>query len=286
MFYSNCANLIYLLNEKSFSFNTVVTQQQQIQKQSSTSDDLVLQHQHHPHYHHHHGTTIRINIWSGSPNNSFKSHAECHPVCVSHFENDMQMKATQNDHRHMNPLMVPLLRCWRRQKHLGVQATSATINSSLSAAPEKNTACKITYIAPCGRYLHSIAELQRYLLVYTRSQLSVDMFTFEREVRINRQFVANPASISYTTKDITKGREKRAAISCVNTVDRSIPDPKISYMAQCSSPLLSSLQQGPLDCCDCKNNCEDVEKCACWLRPRDAASQLAASLGHEQVNVK
>ena len=167
----------------------------------------------------------------------------------------------------MNPLSIPLLRGWLRQKNL---------------LGDDTTTCTITYMTPCGRYLSSLSELQRYLLVYTHSQLSVDMFTFERYLSINKQFDIVPSFV--LTDDITRGLEKRAAISCVNTVDRLKPDPKIRYMAQFSSPLVSSsLQQGLLDCCDCKNDCADVEKCACWLRTRYSAEQLAASLSHDQV---
>ena len=216
----------------------------------------------------HHGTTQSIDLpdWDRT-HDLFKLHEKCDRACVSDRETSMNTQATLSEYRHMNSLLIPLLRGWLRQKNL---------------LGEDTTMCRITYMAPCGRSLTSVSELQRYLLVDTHSHLQVDMFTFEREVRLDRYFVTAPSSF-VITDDITKGREKRAAISCVNTVDRSKPDPKVSYMAQFSSPLVDSLQQDQLDCCACKNNCEDVEKCACWLRTRDSASHLASSLGHDQV---
>ena len=81
----------------------------------------------------------------------------------------------------------------------------------------------VNYMAPCGRVLRSISELDRYLFV-TDSKLTIDMFSFDVKLYTNREFVANRSgqSCRLAIDDISMGGE-RVPISCVNCVDDSEP---------------------------------------------------------------
>ena len=75
-------------------------------------------------------------------------------------------------------------------------------------------------MAPCGRVLRSIGELDRYLFL-TNSKLTIDMFSFDTKINTNREFEANAKYVK--ADDITLGNEC-VPISCVNCVDTSRPD--------------------------------------------------------------
>lgn len=160
-----------------------------------------------------------------------------------------------NHIKHVNPLLMPQFHGWQRL----VKCQSKTINSG-----SKKT---ISYMAPCGRTLRSIAEVDRYL-VLTNSKLTIDFFSFDATVLSNREFEGNARFLKID--DLSIGREKMP-ISCVNCVDETRPD-DFEYLAK-RTPLKGvplRVDHSQLDGCNCTDNCRDRMKCSCWRKTFEA----------------
>jgi histone-lysine N-methyltransferase SETDB1 len=178
----------------------------------------------------------------------FVSHP-CTKACVAKWESGF------DSIRYINPLLMPALNGWQRE------ICNQSKNSS------SGTKKWINYIAPCGRMLRSTGEVDKYLS-QTDSRLTIDMFSFDYYILINREYEANARFLK--KEDITEGKEN-VHISCVNCVDNVEP-PKFKYSAVRIAGKGVPLDIDPtkMDGCDCVDNCRDRLKCACWRKTFEA----------------
>lgn len=174
---------------------------------------------------------------------------ECHYDCVTRWE----VKLKKAD----NPLLVPLLNGWLR-------LISTKSNVSRIVAQTKS----IFYVAPCGKRLRTIEDCELYLSL-TNSLLTSDMFSFDLNVKPNREFRSRAKY--FRLSDATNGKE-RVPVACVNSVDYKKP-PEFNYTSSLISDDIDlSENSDNLDCCDCTDNCNDRSKCACWQKTLKFAS--------------
>ena len=174
----------------------------------------------------------------------FKPHA-CSQTCVASFE-------TQTHHiKHVNPLLIPMMHGW--QRHIIFSA--------------RNKFKFVNYMAPCGRWLRTTSEIDKYLYLVD-SVLTIDMFSLEYSIQTHREFEANAKFLKI--EDVANGLENMQ-ISCVNCVDEFMPE-DYEYSAH-RRPLKDvPLKIDPelMECCNCEDNCRDRLKCACWRKTFEA----------------
>lgn len=149
-------------------------------------------------------------------------------------------------HKDVSPLLYPILQGWNR---LVVKQRRKT-----------NTKCEIIYVAPCGLRLRNIEEVFQYI-VDTESSLEIDCFSYEPGIDVSHEW--EPFKRILFLEDITNS-EENVKISCVNSLDDSTPM-KLCYsnVRLPTEHVPLNLDQGFLVCCDCKDNCQGREKCAC-----------------------
>ena len=82
-------------------------------------------------------------------------------------------------------------------------------------------------------------------------------------------------SQTFLILDISNGQEERVLISCVNSIDTSLPE-YVEYTTQRIPREGVDLNLDPsfLVCCDCTNDCQDKEKCACWQLTLQVLNQV------------
>ena len=89
-------------------------------------------------------------------------------------------------------------------------------------------------------------------------KLNLDLFSFDSNIRIDREFIANDTFLHIN--DISKGKEK-IPISCVNSIDQEVPDIENFEYSIIRKPLDKSvpLNTDPnlLEGCKCEDNCQD-----------------------------
>ena len=179
---------------------------------------------------------------------AYKPHA-CTRACVAKYEVSIE------NVKNLNPLLMPLLHGWQR--------LICTQKKTLRVGSKK----WIGYMGPCGRTLRNTAEVDRYLML-TDSKLTLDQFSFDYFIHVNREYEANARFLK--REDITN-KSEAVPISCVNCVDYSEPD-KIHYSAT-RKPLEGvplNTTEDFLDGCECTDNCRDRSKCACWRKTFEA----------------
>jgi hypothetical protein len=108
----------------------------------------------------------------------------CTSSCISKYESDFTKV------RSINPLLTPILHGWQRQ----ICHQSKTISVGAKRW--------VNYITPCGRMIRNTNEVDRYLN-FTNSKLTIDMFTFDESIRIDREYEANAKNLKI--EDITDG---------------------------------------------------------------------------------
>jgi hypothetical protein len=127
------------------------------------------------------------------------------------------------------------------------------------------------YQAPCGRPLHSYSEIFAFLKV-TDCCLSVDQFVLDSQIPLFRAHL--PLRVWYYLPDLSRGKEC-LAVQAVNEYSISaLPD--FEYVQGMRfegdsghlKEQISSELTGDKVCCDCRDNCEDSEKCACQVKSR------------------
>ena len=111
----------------------------------------------------------------------------CTSSCISKYESDFTKV------RSINPLLTPILHGWQRQ----ICHQSKTISAGAKRW--------VNYITPCGRMIRNTNEVDRYLN-FTNSKLTIDMFTFDESIRIDREYEANAKNLKI--EDITDGKLK------------------------------------------------------------------------------
>lgn len=82
------------------------------------------------------------------------------------------------DYKGLNPLEIPFHGGWSRFLYKS----------------SKNSKSMIVYSTPCGRRLSSMLEIERFL-DSTNCLLTTDLFSFDVEIVINREFRAEKVSI-------------------------------------------------------------------------------------------
>ena len=172
----------------------------------------------------------------------FKKHA-CSPRCVE----NPGYKYKEEEHRDVNTLLIPIILGWDRQVSAGVVGKAKRSKS-------------VMYTAPCGRRLRNLDEVHRYLRI-TKSCLEIDFFNYDWFLKIYD--VWEPIKINTSIMDLSYGQENNK-ISCVNSVDKSYPE----YMEYSTVRIPKGkvhINTDPefLVGCDCVDDCQDKESCAC-----------------------
>lgn len=182
----------------------------------------------------------------------YKPH-ECSPRC-----GDSRRVTHLNG---VSPLVKPLLLGWERLCVNKVGAFNFRMGS-------------VIYKTPCALRLTNMDEVFDYLLT-VNSNLSVDCFTFNVDIKCLDEFVQQRCNTRI--KDISEGKEA-VPVPCVNYVDSSFPTNfKYSTKRIITKGVPLNLDPDFLSKCDCEDDCQDKEKCACW--------QLTIS-GAEKIGMK
>ncbi|KAM7533240.1 hypothetical protein Aperf_G00000126347 [Anoplocephala perfoliata] len=150
------------------------------------------------------------------------------------------------NYKGLNPLEIPLRAGWTR--------------AYIKATPAAAFRDVIVYMAPCGRQIRCFSELEHFLY-QTNSQLTSDLFTFDKEVKIDEEFCCEKAFIRIA--DISYKKEN-VPIPCVNSLDNESP----TYMDYTThripfGKVKVDEDPGFMVCCDCTDNCRDKTRCAC-----------------------
>jgi histone-lysine N-methyltransferase SETDB1 len=190
---------------------------------------------------------------------------QCSPLCMddTKFLYDENKIITKDEKlKHFNPLLVPVILGWKRQitKHKNFGKRS------------------VYYVSPCGRRLRNLEEIHRYLRV-THSTLEIDFFNFEWYVQVYKFFT--PERKFYQIDDISYGKEN-VQVSCVNSLDNNYPEyVEYSTVRLPQKNVDIPMSEGFLTCCDCTDDCQDKDRCACWQL---TISSTAASNPDATVN--
>jgi hypothetical protein len=173
----------------------------------------------------------------------------CTISCVNRYEENLDFI------NHVNPLLIPMMHGWQRQIH---HQSRAALN---------NIRKRVNYVAPCGRMLRTITEVDKYLAM-TDSKITLDKFSFDIYIHTDREFEGKTKGLKI--EDIAAGKEPMP-ISCVNSVDDEIPE-KFEYSSE-RTPLVGVpliIDESTMDGCDCTDGCRDRMKCSCWRKTFEA----------------
>lgn len=160
----------------------------------------------------------------------------CSPLCLP----------SQPSLSHHSPLSKPLLTCWERQ-----------------IVRQKHNRW-IQYKAPCGRRLRNMNEIRLYLII-TKCILNVDNFDFDVSIQVLHAYdVIDKNLCPLYIADMAEGKEGMK-IPVINAFDNTRP-PDLVYSAARIPMKGVHINTDPdfLACCDCKDDCADKSKCACF----------------------
>ncbi|KAG9491840.1 hypothetical protein GDO78_000372 [Eleutherodactylus coqui] len=180
----------------------------------------------------------------------YKKH-RCEQMCLSNVNPYFNKRE--------NPLKFPVMCQFQRQ-----HAKSSVISRPLD----------VIYKAPCGKSLRNFDDVYSYLFETKCRFLSLDHFSFDTYLQLDRYFVKNQAV--FQEADISKDAELVPVPLC-NEIDNSRPAP-FTYR---KSPWprgysINNFTDLFLGCCDCTDDCSDVSKCACLqLTARKLGKNLA-----------
>lgn len=164
---------------------------------------------------------------------------QCGPSCMD------WVKFEQANRRGINPLSLPILFGFERQ--------------TLRLKGKRS----IMYRGPCGRRIRNMVEMHRYLRL-TKSTMGLELFDFDYWVHVLDEFHLDKSMLCTHVEDISYGREN-TPVPCVNEINHSWPlfmDYSTSRLPQ--EGVNICLDEEFLVCCDCTDDCQDKEKCACW----------------------
>ena len=157
-----------------------------------------------------------------------------------------------------NPFYIPIMVGYRREL---LRTNDQELHQRL----------RVTYRAPCGRRLRDIFEVWNYLRI-TKSELDIDLFTFTPGFSLFRK--SDPLRAKFYVPDITNGEEPQP-ISCVNTIDFKDLGPVIYKAERFPHPDVSFCPDPDfLSCCDCTDNCENVNTCSCQQLTLEASDAV------------
>ena len=205
----------------------------------------------------------KLDLQRLNENVQFEPHL-CKTECVSRWEKNIKQLSKQQ-----NILLIPIHCGWKRQ--ICIRATD---NKTIII--KKN----IHYTSPCGLRLRNILEIDNFLLL-TNSDLTIDMFSYDIAVEIDRVFQTSLKHLKVA--DISKGKDN-LPISCVNCIDSSKPE-SFQYSSVRLPVEGIPLDTDPslLDCCDCTDGCRNHLKCACWRKTFEATlitNKLKTNIGY------
>ncbi|XP_064392242.1 histone-lysine N-methyltransferase SETDB1-like isoform X2 [Halichondria panicea] len=160
-----------------------------------------------------------------------------------------------------SPLDIPLKLGWKR------------ITSSL-LSPD------VYYVAPCGKEMRSIEDINIFLRSTGVSCVSISQFTFD----LNCQLETKVFDQALCVDDISVGKERRP-ISCVNTVNEDRPE-EFEYTASRTSQSDLNLCTDPelRVCCSCTDGCRNRSKCECWQLTLQEAKMIHSKQSVGYVN--
>ncbi|XP_017781976.1 PREDICTED: histone-lysine N-methyltransferase eggless isoform X1 [Nicrophorus vespilloides] len=119
----------------------------------------------------------------------------------------------------------------------------------------------VVYKTPCGRVVRNMPELHNYLQEI-KSDLTVDLFSFDYYVRCLAEFILEPNSP--VIKDLSTGFED-IPIPVVNYVDNELNNfVNYSTTRMPMEGVNLNLDTDFLVGCDCEDDCSDKSKCSCW----------------------
>lgn len=122
----------------------------------------------------------------------------------------------------------------------------------------------VNYVAPCGRRLRSIEEVQMFLNETDVVNVDISSFTFDPVCAVVHG-VYKPLQGKYHRfrGDITEGKEA-LPISCINAMDVAIPEPFQYTNTRTSGPGVDiAADAGFLVSCACQDNCSSGGACPC-----------------------
>lgn len=170
----------------------------------------------------------------------------CDPSCLKDAKEDEQL------FRNQNPFVIPIIFGWERQK-------------SVYRLWSRSKPCiRVFYIAPCGRRLKSIQEIDYYLNL-TKSIIPIDFFTFSKMLRLYVEYKNGlTEKCLYFEEDIANGTENHS-LSVINIHNHEKITPNFAYSASRFAGKDVNLNLDPnfLPCCDCKDNCRKRNYCQC-----------------------
>lgn len=187
-----------------------------------------------------------------------------HRCCSKCVKSDLE---NISKYRDVNPYAIPVICGWDRQVCI------------ISNAKMKHKR-EIFYIAPCGRRLRNIEEVNRFL-ESTDSGLSIDLFTFYPKLTLYSDLNGKRTQgCYYYEADVAKGTENHS-LSCINWVNDDSITPGFEYWPTRFPGRDISLEIDPhfLMCCDCTDNCQDRSKCDCQ-RLTSEAYELVRNLNY------
>jgi histone-lysine N-methyltransferase SETDB1 len=118
-----------------------------------------------------------------------------------------------------------------------------------------------------------MAEVVEYLCQVAVEELTVDQFTFDDAVSLSTNPAVSNEKPPVYIEDLSKGEEAKP-ISCVNEIDNEQP-PNVKYISsRLTEGVDINVDPTFLVCCDCTDDCQDKESCACFQLTREAAEAV------------
>ncbi|CAL8104766.1 unnamed protein product [Orchesella dallaii] len=179
------------------------------------------------------GSMVKVNIPEDCPTpRPFVLH-NCSPACAHVY--------VEENYRRVSPLVIPFYLGWARQM---------TPNNG-----------PVYYYTPCGIRCGSYRDIHAYI-VRTQIEIPIDCFSLENTIDCLNAF--EPGRKIESVKDISYGKEW-TPVAMVNSLDHDLPvfSSYITSRVKGEGVDLND-EDGFLACCDCEDDCQDKEKCACW----------------------
>eukprot|EP00117_Sycon_ciliatum_P001006 scpid27079/ scgid6852/ Histone-lysine N-methyltransferase SETDB1; ERG-associated protein with SET domain; Histone H3-K9 methyltransferase 4; Lysine N-methyltransferase 1E; SET domain bifurcated 1 len=152
----------------------------------------------------------------------------------------------------------PLLAGWKREKRLIRGDGRQLLEHCTYQAP-----------APCLRRLRNIEELEQYLHRTGTSNVAIDQFSFDPQIRL-AGIDASHQNLVLLSSDITGGSEKLPILGMGHNHTVTLPQfqysPKDVY-----GTVRPTADPDFLVCCDCTDGCLDKDKCACQRLSKEAS---------------
>lgn len=170
------------------------------------------------------------------------------------FKTEIDFDNIVDEFRDVSDLRVPLLLGWKRYLKRG----------------RKNKNC-IAYEAPCGKVYVSTVAL-KWCLYNTRSKLDLDYFSYDKEIRLNREDCTDMRYL-YRDPNIAVDSEtglpaERKNVALINIYNTNTIPRYFAYSANVQPYRTLELIKFKIDKnfksgCDCAADCMDRTNCAC-----------------------